>query len=99
MNRASSTGPLFVMKEGTVLVAPSRVARATCGFGTGFCGLLSPGLAPPNVGWAWHMAQLLPLKLGPKPAPGSMAPETESTSWNRARAWLNKNCSLELSVG
>src|SRR5205085_5928320 len=33
--RASRTGPLAVMKEGTVLRAPSRVANATCGLGTG----------------------------------------------------------------
>jgi hypothetical protein len=49
-----------VMKAGTTLVAPSSVARATCGLGTGFCGLLCPGLVPPTAGCAWHCAQPLP---------------------------------------
>ena len=35
MNRASRTGPFDVMNDGTVLVAPIKVATATCGFGRG----------------------------------------------------------------
>src|ERR1700722_17710683 len=100
MKRASSTGPFAVINDGTVLVAPSSVASATCGFGIGFCGLVGPGLAPPIVGWAWHWAQLLPLKVGPRPDPSSpaMAPETESTSWKRSWACVKNVCSLEFSV-
>src|SRR5580704_7814204 len=80
MKRASRTGPLAVMNDGTVFLAPSRVASATCGLGTGTCGLVSPGLLPPIAGCAWHIAQLLPLKAGPRPEPLSILPETESTA-------------------
>src|ERR1700722_7605950 len=45
------------------------------------------------------MAQLLPLKVGPRPEPASIAPETESTSLKRARDWLNNSCSLAFSDG
>ena len=70
------------MKDGTVLLAPCSVASATCGFGLGFCGLLNPGLLPPTAGCAWHIAQLLPLNVGPRPTPLSpaMVPDTESIS-------------------
>src|ERR1700716_1276938 len=79
-NRASRTGPFAVINDGTELVAPSSVASATWGLAIGFCGLVSPGLLPPTAGCAWHIAQLLPLKFGPRPTPGSMVPDTESTS-------------------
>src|SRR5690242_1472809 len=82
MKRASRTGPSGVMNEGTALVAPCSVASAICGFGTGFCGLLRPGLDPPIAGCAWQRAQLLPLKVGPSPVPGSpgIVPDTDATS-------------------
>src|SRR6478672_8608893 len=90
MKRASRTGPLGKMKGGTALVAPSSVASATCGLGTGLTGLLNPGLLPPTAGSAWHCAQLLPLNPGPRPFPSSPAivPLTESTSENTSRASL-----------
>src|SRR5271155_5807988 len=76
MKRASRTGPLAVINEGIALVAPSRFAAPTSGF--------VPGLEPPTVGWEWHIVQLLPLKAGPSPTPGSAnmllaveLPETE----------------------
>src|SRR5712692_1471226 len=101
VNRASRTGPPAVTNEGTVLVAPSSVASATCGFGTGLILLFSPGLEPPTAGAAWHCAQLLPLKVGPRPAlpsPG-MAPVTDWTSLKVVSAWLKKASSLALRVG
>src|SRR5580704_19171030 len=99
MKRAARTGPLAVMNEGTVFLAPSRVASATCGFATGFCGLVNPGLDPPIAGCAWHIAQLFPLNVGPSPLPASIVPVTESTSWKRRNAWLKKLFSFALSVG
>src|SRR6516165_1167297 len=73
------------MNDGTALLAPSSVATAICG--------LTAGLVPPGVGWAWHPAQLLRLKRGPRPVPliiplgaSLTVPETESTAWNRAKA-------------
>ena len=98
MKRASRVGPFGVMKGGTEFVAPSSVARATCGFGTGFCGLRSPGLEPPAAGCAWHIAQLFPLNVGPSPTPASSVPETESTSWKRLNAWLKNVCDAESRV-
>src|SRR6478672_4086412 len=81
MKRASRTGPLGKMNGGTTLVAPSSVASAICGLGTGFTGLFNPGLLPPTAGSAWHSAQPLPLNPGPRPTPGSPAivPLTEKT--------------------
>src|SRR5277367_1562661 len=89
------------MNAGTVLVALSSVARRTCGFGVGFCGLFMPGLLPPTAGCAWHWAQLLPLKVGPRPDPASpgILPETESTSLKRASACVKKDFSFALSDG
>src|ERR1700679_3645980 len=42
------------------------------------------------------MAQLLPLNVGPRPEPVSLGsvPDTESTSLNRACAWMNRKVSL-----
>jgi hypothetical protein len=99
-NRASRTGPASVMKEGTMLVAPSRVARPTCGLGIGVCGLVRPGLLPPMAGYPWHIAQLLPLNAGPRPFPFSSVspPETESVSINRINASLKYDCSFEFNV-
>src|SRR5215212_4198164 len=93
--RASRTGPSAVMKGGTVFVAPSRVASATRGFGTGFCGLATPGLDPPAAGCAWQRAQLLPLKLGPRPVPGSpgIVPVTDATSLKISSALAKLGCS------
>src|SRR5580704_9447769 len=51
------------MNAGTVLVAPYNVATAICG--------LTAGLLPPREGCAWHPAQLLRLKRGPRPASGA----------------------------
>src|ERR1700728_4607662 len=72
------------------LAAPSRLASATCGLPTGRCGLVNPGAEPRTDGCEWHWAQLLPLKVGPRPAPpfgpSVSLPETESTSWNRTIA-------------
>src|ERR1700732_684943 len=101
MKRASRTGPLEVMNEGTVFVAPCFVASAICGLGTGTCGLKGAGLVPPVAGCAWHIAQLLPLNVGPSPTPGSpaMVPETESTSLNTPSAELKKAFSLALRAG
>jgi hypothetical protein len=82
------------MNDGTELVAPSSLARATCGFGCGSSGAVSPGLLPPAVGCAWHMAQALPLKVGPRPFPFSIVPETETALAKRRNAWLNKDSSL-----
>src|SRR5229473_1553328 len=50
---------------------------------------------------AWHAAQLLALKVGPRPTPASpaTAPDTESISWNRPRAALKKACSFVFSAG
>jgi hypothetical protein len=87
-----------VMNDGTELVAPWSVARATCGLGRGSSGAVSPGLLPPAVGWAWHIAQALPLKVGPKPFPFSMFPETETGLAKRRNAWLKRDSSLALRV-
>src|SRR6202167_2333752 len=73
LKRASRTGPFKVMKDGIVLLAPSRFATAICGF--------TDGLEPPNPGWAWQLEQELELKVGPRPL---FAPFwTLSTSWKR----------------
>src|SRR5204862_3894218 len=45
-NRASRTGPVAVMNDGTVFFAPLRVAAAICG--------LVAGEVPPVAGNAWH---------------------------------------------
>src|SRR5450432_4285401 len=101
MNRASRTGPLALMNEGTLLVAPSSIASSSCGLGMGFCGLDKPGLLPPVAGCAWHMAQLFALKVGPSPDPPSpgILPETESTSIKAGMDWLNMLCSLAFKPG
>src|SRR6266704_2787291 len=57
--RASRTGPVAVMNDGTTLVAPAAFASATCG--------LTAGAVPPTAGWAWHPAQESRLKRGPRP--------------------------------
>src|SRR5579859_580494 len=98
-NRASRTGPLVWTNGGTVLVAPSSVASATCGLGRGLILLVGPGLVPPTAGSAWHMAQLLPLKVGPRPFPDSMVPDTDWTSLKVFSAVRNIACSLALRVG
>src|SRR6266852_1109449 len=101
VNRASRTGPPAVTKEGTVLVAPSSVASATCGLGRALIRLLRPGLVPPTAGSAWHCAQLLPLNVGPRPrlpSPG-MLPVTDWTSLKVVSAWLKNATSLALRVG
>src|SRR5260370_39049655 len=54
--RASRTGPVAVIKDGTVFVAPAAVATATCG--------LVGGLLPPTAGGEWHPDQLSRLKRG-----------------------------------
>src|SRR4029077_7583336 len=84
MNRASLTGPFAVMNGGILFIAPSAVAIAICGF--------DAGLEPPTAGNAWQPLQLVALNRGPRPFPASfvICPETESTSWNRARAALKK---------
>src|SRR5262249_34181847 len=66
--RASRTGPLAVMNDGTTFLAPCAVATATRG--------LVVGLEPPAASWEWQPAQLSRLKRGPKPSP------TASTSSN-----------------
>jgi hypothetical protein len=73
------------MNDGIVFLAPSAVASVTCG--------LRDGLLPPAAGWAWQEPQLLELNRGPRPEPGSMVPETESTSLNVFSAVL-KNARL-----
>src|SRR6202171_1726007 len=102
MKRASRTGPSAVMKGGTTW-APvdvrSRVAIATSGFGLCTWPRRGWGLVPPTSGWAWQEAQLLVLNVGPRPFPGSMPPETESTSANRILAALKKFVSFVLSLG
>ena len=70
LNRASRTGPLGVMKEGTTFFAPSFVATAIWG--------LTDGLEPPVVGCTWHPPQLSRLNRGPRPF------VTASTSRNAA---------------
>src|SRR5579871_1149990 len=98
MNRASRTGPFAVTKEGTVFVAPSRVATATCGFPVVECPAWSVvvkfpgGLLPPTMGYTWQLAHEFALNRGPRPAPSSpgMVPETESTSWKRCVACWKK---------
>ena len=67
-NRASRTGPLGVMKDGSVFVAwLSRVLKnATCGFPVG-------GLVPPTAGLMWQPEQLLRFMVGPRP---SVTPST-----------------------
>jgi hypothetical protein len=79
------------MNEGTVLRAPCSVASATWGF--------VAGLLPPLAGNAWHCAQLLPLKMGPRPEPASPAivPETESISANTVDALKKNDVSAELN--
>src|SRR5882724_1580640 len=96
MKRASRTGPFAVMNDGTTLVAPSSLASATCGLGSGRWGLSRLGLEPPLLGCAWHMAQLLPLNVGPRPEPDSIPPDTESTSLNVSREVAKSACSLAL---
>src|SRR6267154_2153188 len=84
--RASTVGPLGVTKAGTLFCAPRKVASGICGLMTNW-GVPGPGLLPPIDGCAWHMKQLLPLNLGPRPASGSVAgfPVTETRSPNLAR--------------
>src|SRR4051812_27920955 len=98
--RASRTGPSGVMNGGTTLVAPSSVASATWGFGTGFCGLFNPGLDPPIAGCAWQSEQLLPLNVGPRPVPGSpgMVPDTDATSLKISSALAKLACSAAFRV-
>src|SRR5260370_4400593 len=100
MNRASRTGPFAEMNGGIVFVAPSSVATAICGFGTGTCGLKGAGLVPPTEGCAWHAAQLLALNVGPKPTPASPGkpPDTESTSLKRSLAAVKNVCSVAFRV-
>ena len=59
LNRASRIGPLRVMNEGTVFLAPDAVAIATWG--------LTDGLLPPSAGWIWQPPQLSRLNRGPSP--------------------------------
>src|SRR6266852_4555830 len=104
MKRASRTGPVAVMNDGTVWFPPetrSSVAKATCGLGFLTNPSVGCGLVPPTSGSAWHAAQLLALKVGPRPPPASpaTAPDTESISWNRPRAALKKACSFAFSAG
>ena len=56
-----------------------------------YCDVL--GLVPPGAGWAWQLPQLLELKAGPSPTPGSpgIVPLTESTCIKRAMPSA-KNC-------
>src|SRR6185312_10955051 len=84
-SRPSRTGPPGVMNAGTTFRAPSSVASATCGLGIGSLLLFRPGLLPRTPGSEWHIAQLFPLSVGPRPTPSSpgKVPETESTSWKR----------------
>src|SRR6266481_1180653 len=79
MNRASRTGPLDVMKEGTVFPGAIAEARASCG--------LLAGLLPPNAGWMWQPPQESRLKRGPSPS------ATPSTCKNCCTPWLLKKSS------
>src|SRR5271156_5999059 len=64
--RASRTGPFKVIKGGTTLWAPCRVATATCGLAVGF--------VPPKAGCAWQPPHELRLYRGPKPGPPFVKP-------------------------
>src|SRR5437899_5582140 len=82
-NLASRTGPFSVMNEGTVLVAPFRVANATWGF-TG-------GLVPPSAGCKWQPPQLPRFIVGPRPS------ATSSSSTNSSVPALKKTSSVLVS--
>src|SRR2546425_8247817 len=62
LKRASRTGPLRVMNEGTVLSAPKAVATATSGF--------TAGLVPPVGGWGGEPTQPSGVERGARPSPG-----------------------------
>ena len=83
--RASRTGPSGVTKNGILLLAPSIVATAICGFAPRWGYSFKPGLDPPGPGCAWQLPQLFELKPGPRPASGSPArvPPTESIARKR----------------
>ena len=72
------------MKDGTTLVAPSQRGERDLRVRHRMLRAGQAGAdADRRAGWAWHMAQLLPLNVGPRPLPVSapaIAPETESTS-------------------
>ena len=74
------------MKGGSVFLAPSAIAAATCGFGPMFGYAVVLGLEPPAEGCAWQLWQLVELNPGPSPVPGSpgIVPLTESVWLNRA---------------
>src|SRR5271157_1971952 len=83
------------MKSGIIFVAFAPAAAAICGLGPILGYWLALGLVPPADGCAWQPPQLLELKPGPNPAPGSPAivPVTESTCRNRDRpSWKNWTC-------
>src|SRR5262245_26035871 len=83
--RASRTGPFCLMKEGTVFVAPSLVATATCG--------LTAGADPPVAGCEWQPTHESRLKRGPRPS------ATPSTSSNVSLAASNKSVCSVVSPG
>src|SRR5262245_29608163 len=65
------------MNAGMRLLPPCAAAILSCG--------LCLGLDPPGAGYAWQPPQLVPLKRGPRPAPGSISPAIECTCWNALR--------------
>src|ERR1700730_18684686 len=79
MKRASRTGPLEVMKEGTVFQGAIVAARASWG--------LTAGLVPPRAGWMWQPPQESRLNRGPSPS------ATASTCENCGTPWLWKKSS------
>src|ERR1700730_1927515 len=79
MKRASRTGPLEVMKEGTVFQGAIVAARASWG--------LTAGLVPPRAGWMWQPPQESRLNRGPSPS------ATASTCENCGTPWLLKKSS------
>ena len=76
MKRASRTGPLFVTDEGTVLLAPSRVASFTCGFGIGLCGTLQPGAAAAERGLGVTHGATIAIECRSQPDPGFVSDRT-----------------------
>ena len=81
LKRASRTGPLAAMNQGTMFLAPLSVATAI----RGFCA----GLDPPVAGCEWQERHWLELKRGPSPllappATTSTSPKRTDPSWKNA---------------
>src|SRR5579864_2845767 len=89
LKRASRMGPFCAMNQGTVFLAPLRVAIPIKGF--------RAGLDPPAAGCAWQDKHWLELKRGPSPL--LLPPPTTSTSANRESPSLKNAFSSAVRPG